>query len=90
MSEFVDLRIPERMRIPEPGWSIDADVIVVGSGVAGLSAALHARKSGYRVCVVTKALIDEGATRWAQGGIAAALDPADSPAEHWRDTISAG
>ncbi len=90
MSELATMHIPRALRIPAPGWSIDADVIVVGSGVAGLSAALHARKSGYRVCVVTKALIDEGATRWAQGGIAAALDPADSPSEHWRDTIAAG
>lgn len=90
MTAFDTVQIPSHLRIPAPGWSIDADVIVVGSGVAGLSAALHARKSGYRVCVVTKALIDEGATRWAQGGIAAALDPADSPAEHWRDTIAAG
>jgi len=90
MTTFADLQIPRRLAAPPAGWSIDADVIIVGSGVAGLSAALHARRSGYRVCVVTKAEINEGSTRWAQGGIAAALDPADSPAEHWRDTIVAG
>ena len=82
--------ISRRLLAPPPGWTITADVIVVGSGVAGLSAALHARRSGHRVCVVTKAEINEGSTRWAQGGIAAALDPSDSPAEHWRDTIAAG
>lgn len=82
--------IARRLLAPPAGWTITADVIVVGSGVAGLSAALHARRSGYRVCVVTKAEINEGSTRWAQGGIAAALDPTDSPAEHWRDTIAAG
>ncbi|MBU6213992.1 MAG: L-aspartate oxidase [Actinomycetales bacterium] len=82
--------IARRLLAPPPGWTITADVIVVGSGVAGLSAALHARRSGHRVCVVTKAEINEGSTRWAQGGIAAALDPSDSPAEHWRDTIAAG
>ncbi|NBO46687.1 MAG: L-aspartate oxidase, partial [Actinobacteria bacterium] len=84
------LPIAPRLLAPPPGWTITADVIVVGSGVAGLSAALHARRSGYRVCVVTKAEISEGSTRWAQGGIAAALDPTDSPADHWRDTMAAG
>ena len=63
---------------------------MVGSGIAGLSAALHARAAGHAVTVVTKVDIDDGSTRWAQGGIAAALDPADSPAEHLADTLAAG
>jgi L-aspartate oxidase len=63
---------------------------VIGSGVAGLTAAIQARTSGYKVILVTKAQVDDGSTRWAQGGIAAALDPNDSPEEHWRDTIVAG
>jgi L-aspartate oxidase len=42
------------------------------------------------VLLVTKTVLDEGSTRWAQGGIAAALDPADSPAEHLADTLVAG
>jgi L-aspartate oxidase len=69
---------------------ITADVVVVGSGIAGLSAALHARAAGHRVVVVTKVNVADGSTRWAQGGIAAVLDPADTPAEHLRDTVAAG
>jgi L-aspartate oxidase len=78
-----------RLTAPEPGWTIDADVVVVGSGIAGLVAALRARAHGH-VLLVTKALLDEGSTRWAQGGIAAALAPDDSPEEHLRDTLTAG
>ncbi len=81
--------LPRRLAAPEPGWTADADVVVVGSGVAGLSAALHARAAG-RVLLVTKAELDAGSTRWAQGGIAAALAPGDSPEQHLRDTLTAG
>ena len=81
--------IPSRLLAPEPGWSVRADVVVVGSGVAGLTAALAARPAG-RVLLVTKTLLQAGSTRWAQGGIAAALSPDDSPAQHLRDTIAAG
>jgi L-aspartate oxidase len=52
--------------------------------------ALHARAAGLSVAVVTKVLVDDGSTRWAQGGIAAVLDPADTPAAHARDTEVAG
>ncbi len=82
--------LPRRLRAPEPGWQVTTDVVVVGSGIAGLSVALHAREAGHRVTVVTKVNIGDGSTRWAQGGIAAVLDPADSPAEHQRDTMIAG
>ena len=58
--------------------------MVVGSGVAGLTAALHLREAGLHVTVVTKVNIDDGSTRWAQGGIAAVLDPLDTPAAHAR------
>ncbi|HEX6756058.1 MAG TPA: L-aspartate oxidase [Mycobacteriales bacterium] len=85
-----DPRLPRRLRAPEPGWTHTTDVVVVGSGIAGLSAALHARAAGHAVTVVTKVNIDDGSTRWAQGGIAAALDPADSPADHLADTLAAG
>lgn len=78
-----------RLLAAPPGWTISADVVVVGSGVAGLTAALHAADAG-SVLVVTKVLVDDGSTRWAQGGVAAALDPADSPEEHLRDTLVAG
>ena len=73
-----------------PGWSTQADVIVIGSGVAGLTTALNARAAQLSVLLVTKATIDEGSTKWAQGGIAAALGPGDSPDQHERDTLIAG
>lgn len=75
---------------PEPGWSTSCDVIVVGSGVAGLTTALQIRTYNLKVILVTKARIDEGSTKWAQGGIAAALGPGDSPAAHKQDTLTAG
>jgi L-aspartate oxidase len=83
------VQLPGRLAAPDPGWTIAADVIVVGSGVAGLTAALHARAAG-RVLLVTKALLDAGSTRWAQGGIAAALGPGDTPEGHLHDTLVAG
>ena len=67
----------------------DYRVIVIGSGMAGLFAALEARALG-PVLVLTKAAIGDGNTSWAQGGIAAATDPGDSPADHLADTIAAG
>jgi L-aspartate oxidase len=63
---------------------------VVGSGIAGLTTALHLRDAGLHVTVVTKDTVGEGSTRWAQGGIAAALDPADTPEQHAADTLRAG
>lgn len=78
------------LRAPVPGWTATADAIVVGSGVAGLTSALHLRDLGMRVLLVTKAQIDEGSTRWAQGGIAAALSDEDSPEDHMADTMVAG
>lgn len=66
------------------------DLIVVGSGIAGLYAGLQARESGASVLVVTKGGIDEASTRYAQGGIAAAVGPDDSPEEHLQDTLEAG
>ncbi len=81
--------IPSVLHAPAPGWTAEADVVVIGSGIAGLVAALHCRPHG-RVLLVTKALLDAGSTRWAQGGIAAALAPDDTPAEHLADTLVAG
>ncbi|GAB2820275.1 L-aspartate oxidase [Actinocorallia aurea] len=72
-----------------PGWSVETDVVVIGSGIAGLVAAMRASEHG-RVLLVTKALLDAGSTRWAQGGIAAALAPEDSPEDHLADTLTAG
>lgn len=84
------MSLPGTLSAPPSGWTIEADVVVVGSGVAGLTTALRVRAQGRRVLLVTKATVDEGSTRWAQGGIAAALAEDDSPAEHMRDTLEAG
>ncbi len=65
------------------------DVIVVGSGAAGLYACLSL-PSHYHVALVTKAELKTGASDWAQGGIAAAMAPTDSPQAHYEDTLAAG
>ncbi|WP_218279226.1 L-aspartate oxidase [Knoellia remsis] len=83
-------RIPRALAAPAPGWTTSADVIVVGSGIAGLTCALRLRERVDRVLLVTKTVLDEGSTAWAQGGIAAALHPEDSPQEHLEDTLVAG
>ena len=64
-------------------------IIVVGSGIAGLIAALRLSRR-FRVALVTKSEIAESNTRWAQGGIAAAVFPDDSVAAHVSDTMRAG
>ncbi|MFD6276653.1 L-aspartate oxidase [Streptomyces sp. NPDC060209] len=79
-----------RLTAPAPGWAIDADVVVVGSGVAGLTTALRCAAAGLTTVVVTKARLDDGSTRWAQGGIAAALGEGDTPEQHLDDTLVAG
>jgi L-aspartate oxidase len=79
-----------KLLAPAPGWSAQADVIVVGSGIAGLTTALQVRTFGLSVLLVTKAKVDEGSTKWAQGGIAAALGDDDSPEAHEKDTLVAG
>jgi L-aspartate oxidase len=65
------------------------DYVIVGSGIAGLYAAILAREHG-SVLVLTKGSIDDCNTRWAQGGIAAPVGPGDSPEKHLVDTIEAG
>ncbi|WP_128375412.1 L-aspartate oxidase [Streptomyces cavernae] len=79
-----------RLHAQAPGWAIAADVVVVGSGVAGLTAALRCDAAGLKTVVVTKARLDDGSTRWAQGGIAAALGEGDTPEQHLDDTLVAG
>ena len=65
------------------------DVVIVGSGLAGLSVALNLAQTS-RVAVIAKRSLTDGASDWAQGGIAAVLDSADSVDEHVRDTLVAG
>lgn len=83
-------RLARRLAAPEPGWFADVDAVVVGSGVAGLTAALRLRTRVPRVLLVTKGQLQSGSTLWAQGGIAAALDPKDSAEAHLTDTLVAG
>ena len=83
-------RVPGRLTAPEPGWTTSADVVVIGSGIAGLTAALRLREHVGKVLVVTKDVLSAGSTQWAQGGIAAALGPGDTPEEHLVDTLVAG
>ena len=72
-----------------PRWRSGADIVIVGSGAAGIAAALAAAARGKQVLMVTKDLTG-GATPLAQGGMAAAIGPGDSAARHARDTIDAG
>ena len=65
------------------------DVAIVGSGLAGLSVALHLAER-HKVAVISKRSLRDGASDWAQGGIAAVLDAADSHEQHVTDTLVAG
>ncbi len=69
--------------------SHDFDVLIVGSGLAGLSTALHLAPT-HRVAVITKRELQDGSSGWAQGGIAAVLADDDSFAAHIQDTLVAG
>jgi L-aspartate oxidase len=71
-------------------WALDTDVVVLGTGAAGLTAALTAASRGRRVLLLSKDGIGGGATPLAQGGLAAAIGPGDTPALHQRDTLDAG
>jgi L-aspartate oxidase len=63
---------------------------VVGGGAAGLWSALRAAELGAQVCLVSRTPLSQSASYWAQGGLAAALEPDDSPDLHAADTIAAG
>ncbi len=69
---------------------LDAEVLVLGSGAAGLSCALRLAAAGRKVTVVSKSLASSGSTPWAQGGISAVLDAEDSTENHVQDTLVAG
>lgn len=98
MSLLENAGLAWRLQAPDPGWTTRSDVVVVGSGIAGLTAALRihaalrarADDDGATVLVVTKDVLNAGSTQWAQGGIAAALGPEDTPGEHEWDTLVAG
>ena len=81
--------LPSKLASPAATWERDVDVVVLGSGASGLAAAL-AMRPVRSVLVVTKDVLAAGSTAWAQGGLAAVLDPADSIEDHVRDTLEAG
>jgi L-aspartate oxidase len=66
------------------------DLLVLGSGIAGLSAAIHAARRGLSVTVLTKGELATSATSYAQGGVAAALEEPDTTELHQADTLTAG
>jgi len=67
------------------------DVLIIGSGASGLSLALQlAQSSDNNIAVISKAIISEGATFYAQGGISAVLDNQDSIESHVQDTLKVG
>lgn len=75
--------------LPQLDIPTQFDVLVVGAGAAGLYAALCLPET-LQVGLITKDTLSTGASDWAQGGIAAAIDPADSPMLHVEDTMEAG
>jgi L-aspartate oxidase len=85
------MNIPTLRFLPSPTalWSREVDVVVVGSGAAGLSAALSASEHGQRVLLVTKGALRSGSTPYAQGGLAVVSGAEDSFDAHARDTLVA-
>ena len=83
------MNLPRRLAAPPATWERDVDVVVLGSGAAGLSAALAVRPVR-SVLVVTKDVLSAGSTQWAQGGLAGVLHPSDTIEDHVRDTLEAG
>jgi L-aspartate oxidase len=73
----------------DPIHPLNCDVAIVGGGIAGLTVALNLPAS-LRVILITKAALGESNTRYAQGGLAAAVGPDDDPELHLRDTLAAG
>ena len=82
-------RLPQRLLAEPPGWTREVDVVVIGSGIAGLTAALECSDLG-RVMVVTKDVVGAGSTPWAQGGIAFVGAEGDTVEQHVHDTLVAG
>ena len=79
-----------RPPVSDVAWSRECDVVIIGTGAAGLSAALESTRRGRRVVLLSKNAVGDGATPLAQGGLAAVTDPEDSLELHVRDTLTAG
>lgn len=87
---MTDVRLPTRLSVGPATQHAEADVIIVGSGAAGMAAAIRLLDAGRDVIMVTKGTLGDGSTAWAQGGLAAVTDPADSLIDHLADTLAAG
>ena len=81
--------LPQRLAAERPGWVREVDIVVIGSGIAGLTAALECRDLG-TIMVVTKDELSAGSTHWAQGGIAWVQAEGDTVEQHIDDTLIAG
>ena len=81
--------LPQRLAAERPGWIREVDIVVIGSGIAGLTAALECRDLG-TIMVVTKDEVSAGSTHWAQGGIAWVQAEGDTVQQHIDDTLVAG
>jgi L-aspartate oxidase len=93
MSTDLSASIPTAAGTLLPSWEAAADVVVVGTGVAGLTAAVNSAAAGLSVLLITKGRPEEASTQWAQGGVAVVRDerdPGDSVATHIEDTLVAG
>jgi L-aspartate oxidase len=83
-------RLVPALPLPAAGWSSATDVVVVGTGAAGLMTAVALADAGRAVTVVTKGALGDGSTAWAQGGLAAVLGADDDADLHVTDTLVAG
>ena len=75
---------------PSPKPQSEYDLVIVGSGIAGLSFALKVAEAGHRVAIFTKKNKAESNTNYAQGGIAAVTSAGDDLDKHVQDTLEAG
>ncbi len=87
--EFIRL-VESKVSYPGDLKTEQTDLLIIGSGAAGLSAALEASGSGIRVMVITAETAGSSNTVLAQGGMSAAVGPDDSPALHTEDTLQGG
>lgn len=79
-----------RLPTDRAAWQRSTGVVIVGSGAAGLSAAVHLAAAGVPAVLITRAGLTDGSTDWAQGGLAAVWDTTDTAESHVHDTLVAG